>query len=132
MLLLKQFFSWWSGQTWGTRFFTWRKGELVGTDAAGNHYYRAPSAIPRSIAERRWVVYNGYSEASSIPPGWHGWIHHRVDKVPSAQDGVDWEWQKPHQANLTGSAAAYRPPGSIVGHAKPAAPAPDYQPWRPE
>ncbi|HTN98973.1 MAG TPA: NADH:ubiquinone oxidoreductase subunit NDUFA12, partial [Nordella sp.] len=26
---LKQFFSWWSGQTLGLRFYTWRKGEFV-------------------------------------------------------------------------------------------------------
>jgi NADH:ubiquinone oxidoreductase subunit len=132
MLLLKQFFSWWNGQTWATRFFTWRKGEYVGSDAAGNRYYRAPSAIPRSIAERRWVIYNGYSEASSIPPGWHGWMHHRVDAVPTSGDGPDREWQKPHLPNLTGTPAAYRPPGSIVGRGQPVMPDPAYQPWRPE
>ena len=86
MHFLKQFFTWWSGQTLGTRFFTWRKGEHVGTDQAGNNYYRAKSAMPDFIAERRWVIFNGYSEASSIPPGWHGWMHHRVDKVPLASD----------------------------------------------
>lgn len=132
MLFLKQFFTWWSGQTWGTRFFTWRNGEYVGADAFGNRYYRAPSAIPRSIPERRWVIYNGYSEASSIPPGWHGWMHHRVDVAPSANDTVDREWQKPHLPNLTGTPAAYRPPGSIVSRGRPALPDPAYQPWRPE
>jgi NADH:ubiquinone oxidoreductase subunit len=132
MSLIKQFFSWWSGQTWGTRFYTWRKGEYVGADSVGNRYYRAPSAIPRSIAERRWVIYNGYSEASSIPPGWHGWIHHKVDRPPSAHDTPDWDWQKPHLPNLTGTAAAYRPPGSIVGRGEPVPPPREYQPWRPQ
>jgi NADH:ubiquinone oxidoreductase subunit len=132
MHFLKQFFTWWSGQTLGTRFFTWRKGEHVGTDKAGNHYYRAKSAMPDSIAERRWVIFNGYSEASGIPPGWHGWMHHRVDKVPSASDHPDHEWQLPHQANLTGSAGAYRPPGSIIGSARPKKSDPGYQAWRPE
>ena len=132
MRFLKQFFTWWSGQTLGTRFFTWRKGEHVGTDGAGNHYYRAKSAMPDSIPERRWVVFNGYSEASAIPPGWHGWMHHRVDTVPSASDTPDHEWQLPHQQNLTGSAGAYRPPGSIVGAGRPKATEPDYQAWRPE
>ena len=37
---LLQFFTWWNGQTLGTRFTTWRMGVPVGTDKAGNHYYR--------------------------------------------------------------------------------------------
>ena len=131
MNFLKQFFTWWNGQSLGTRLFTWRKGEFVGSDEAGNKYYRAKSAIPDSIAERRWVIFNGYSEASAIPPGWHGWMHHRTD-VPPSPSYIPFEWQKPHRPNLTGSPQAYRPPGSIVGGARPAAAAPDYQAWKPE
>lgn len=132
MQFLKQLFTWWNGQTLNTRFFTWRKGEEVGTDEFGNRYYRAKSAIPDSIAEHRWVIYNGYSEASAIPPGWHGWMHHRSDTPPSREGYTPREWQKPHQPNATGTVAAYRPPGSIVGSARPAAPQPDYQAWKPE
>lgn len=132
MQFLKQLFTWWNSQTLNTRFYTWRKGEYVGSDEAGNRYYRAKSAIPDSIAERRWVIYNGYSEASAVPPGWHGWIHHRVETPPSQEKYLPREWQKPHQPNPTGTVAAYRPPGSIVGSARPAAAAPDYQAWKPE
>lgn len=132
MLFLKQLFTWWNGQTLNTRFYTWRKGESVGSDEFGNRYYRAKSALPDSIAERRWVIYNGYSEASAIPPGWHGWMHHKVDTPPAGEDYKPRDWQKPHVSNLTGTAAAYRPPGSIVGGARPAAPVPDYQAWKPE
>jgi NADH:ubiquinone oxidoreductase subunit len=129
---LKQFFSWWSGQTLGLRFYTWRKGEFVGQDEFGNRYYRAPSALPQSIAERRWVVYNGYAEASAIPPGWHGWMHHRDANPPAKDSYKPREWEKPHQPNLTGTALAYRPPGSIIGSAKPKPPKPDYEAWKPE
>ena len=129
MQFLKQFFTWWNGQTLGTRFFTWRKGESVGSDEFGNRYYRAKSAIPDSIAERRWVIYNGYAEASKIPPGWHGWMHHRSDEPPGPYQPRDWE--KAHQPNLTGTARAYRPPGSILGP-RPSTPGePDYEAWRP-
>ena len=82
---LKQLFTWWNGETLNTRFSIWRKGEFVGTDEFGNRYYRAKSAIPDSIPEHRWVVYNGYSEASAIPPGWHGWMHHRDAQPPSGR-----------------------------------------------
>lgn len=132
MLFLKQLFTWWNGQTLNTRFYTWRKGEHVGTDQAGNRYYRARSALPESIPERRWVVYNGYSEASAVPPGWHGWMHHRVDQPPKDGDYKPREWEKPHHANQTGTANAYRPPGSIVSGAKPAQRAAGYSAWKPE
>jgi NADH:ubiquinone oxidoreductase subunit len=132
MQFLKQFFTWWNGQTLNTRIFTWRKGEFVGHDELGNSYYRSPSAIPHSIPERRWVIYKGYSEASQVPPGWHGWLHHRVDTPPSQENYEPREWERPHRENLTGSAGAYRPPGSIAAGGKPVAAAPDYHAWRPE
>ena len=121
---LLQFFTWWNGQTLGTRFWTWRKGEFVGTDEAGNRYYRERKGT------RRWVIYNGVAEASAIPPGWHAWMHFRVDEPPAAYQPR--EWQKPHQANLTGTPYAYRPPGSIL-HKDPRTPsAPDYEAWTPK
>ncbi len=122
---LLQFFTWWNDQTLGTRLWTWRKGELVGKDETGNQYYRERNS------RRRWVVYNGEAEASRIPPGWHAWMHHRVDDPP---EGIyqPREWEKPHEPNLTGTARAYRPPGSVL-NPKPQTPArPDYEPWRPE
>ena len=126
----KELFTWWNGQTLNTRFYTWRKGERVGTDEFGNTYYRAKSALPESIPERRWVIYNGYSEASSIPPGWHGWMHHRTNELPG--NYVPRDWQKPHQPNQTGTAKAYRPKGSILAASGPAPRAADYSAWKPE
>ena len=38
MSLLSQIFTWWNGQTIGTRFYTARNGELVGEDDQGNRY----------------------------------------------------------------------------------------------
>ena len=119
------FFTWWNEATVGTLLWTRRKGELVGTDEAGNRYYRERGGW------RRWVIYNGEAEASRIPPGWHGWIHHRVDNPPE-DSYKPREWQKPHEPNLTGSALAYRPPGSVL-NPKPKRPArPDYEPWQPK
>src|SRR5690606_898075 len=81
---LLQFFTWWNGQTLNTRFHTWRKGRRVGTDQCGNVYYEG--GVDSEGRTRRWVIYAGVSEASQIPPGWHGWIHHRVDTPPSAEN----------------------------------------------
>jgi NADH:ubiquinone oxidoreductase subunit len=129
---LLQLFTWWNGQTMGTRWFTARHGEFVGEDQMGNKYYRAPSKLPDSIPERRWVIYSGYAEASMIPPGWHGWMHHRTNTPPTEVKYTPREWQKPHQPNLTGSAAAYRPAGSILGPTPKQAAKPDYEAWQPE
>ena len=60
------------------------------------------------------MIYNGYSEASAIPPGWHGWMHHRNDQPPGQEDYLPREWQKPHLPNQTGTPNAYRPAGSIL------------------
>ena len=132
MQFLKQFFTWWDGPTWNTRFYTWRKGTFVGQDENGNKYYKAKSAVPDSIPERRWVIYKGYSEGSKVGAGWHGWLHHRVDEVPTNETYSPREWQKPHIENLTGSAEAYHPPGSIAVGGKPLLHAKNYQAWKPE
>ena len=64
---LLQFFTWWNGETLGTRFHTWRRGKRVGEDEFGNAYYEG--GTDSEGRTRRWVVYNGYAEASAIPPG---------------------------------------------------------------
>ena len=130
--LLLQIFTWWNGQTVGTRLWTWWSGELVGEDEFGNLYYRAPSAIPASIPERRWVIYNGHADASMIPAAWHGWMHHTVDHLPTERPYAVHEWEKPHLPNLTGSTLAYHPPGSILVLEPRDAGEPHYEPWRPE
>jgi NADH:ubiquinone oxidoreductase subunit len=118
-------FTWWNSATVGTRFFTWRKGEFVGADAFGNRYFRERKG------DRRWVIYNGEAEASRIPPGWHGWMHHRTD-VPPTEDGYKpYEWEKPHLPSLTGTPAAYRPRGSILRAESRGEVTDEYEPWTP-
>ena len=124
MKLLLQFFTWWNGSTWGTRFYTWRKGTKVGEDEFGNVYYEGDGG-------RRWVQFNGPAEASAIPPGWHGWMHHRVDTPPSEEDYKAREWQKPHQPNLTGTVDAYFPKGSMANPETRPEVTGDYEAWKP-
>lgn len=134
---MKQFmlklFTWWNGQTFGTQLWTWRFGELVGQDDGGNRYYRTTGGKidPTLGFERRWVIYNGYAEASRIPPEWHGWMHHTVDVPPTDESYTPREWQKPHQPNLTGTPAAYRPSGSTLASGRRPKATGDYQAWTP-
>ena len=114
------------GATLGTRLMTWWKGEPVGEDGFGNRYYRE-----RAGGRRRWVIFKGEPEASKVPPEWHAWLHRTTDETPRG-DRPARPWEKPHLPNLTGTAAAYVPPGSLLhgGHRAPATG--DYEPWRPE
>ena len=121
-----EIFVWWNGQTWGTRLDTWRHGQFVGEDEAGNRYFKAKKGT------RRWVLYNGYAEASAIPPGWHGWMHYRTDVSPAEESYVPYSWEIPHQSNLTGSAGAYRPDGSLLNKGERPRVSGDYDAWSPE
>ena len=114
----------------GTRLFTWLRGELVGTDGQGNKYY-VERGKPARGTPRRWVVFNGVAEASRVPPEWHAWLHRMVAEPPRGERPRR-PWQKEHLPNLTGTPAAYRPPGHEYrgGHRSPATG--DYQPWTPD
>ena len=130
---LLKFFTWWSGQTFGTQLWTWRFGELVGRDEQGNTYYRTKGGKidPTLGFQRRWVVYNGYPEATRVPPSWHGWLHHTVDVAPTEENYVPREWEKPHVPNMTGTPSAYRPSGSTLASGRRPKATGDYQAWTP-
>lgn len=124
MNFILRFLIWWKGQTIGTQLFTWRKGTKVGEDEQGNLYYQTTGG------KRRWVIYNGEIEASRVNADWHGWLHFTWDEPPTKRPLVHKKWELPHQDNLTGTAAAYAPPGSM----RQAVPVRrrDYDAWQPE
>lgn len=132
MGIFTEIFSWWGGNTWGTRFFTWRKGRQVGQDEFGNTYYVQKRGVGPLGVPARWVVYRDLSEASQVPPDWHGWLHHTVDTIPTDEKYQPKPWQQRHQMNMTGTAAAYRPAGSIIGAGTRAKSSADYKPWKPQ
>jgi NADH:ubiquinone oxidoreductase subunit len=103
----------------------------IGTDPAGNRYFAA-RARKGYTRERRWVMYNGTPEATKVPPEWHGWLHYQTDDVPS-NDTASFRrpWQKQHQQNMTGTDAAYRPPGHILSGGKRDSATGDYEAWSP-
>ncbi len=82
--MLKSIFTWWNGATIGIRFTAWRRGRFIGEDDFGNRYYEAKDNRDSYDArKRRWVIYNGYAEASKVPPDWHGWLHYTFDDPPT-------------------------------------------------
>ena len=117
--------------TIGTRLFTIFKGEFVGRDEFDNRYYREKHKWA-GRRERRWVLYKNKDEASSVPPSWHGWLHHIFAETPAEKPLAAKSWEKPHLPNLTGTTAAYRPPGHILEGGQRDRATGDYEPWRPE
>ena len=121
---LNRLVTWWNGSTIGTQIYTKRNGQKVGEDDQGNIYYQTRDG------KRRWVMFNGEAEASRVSPDWHGWLHHTYDESPADRPLTHKAWEKPHQANMTGTMAAYAPSGSLR-QAQPAERR-DYEAWSPE
>jgi len=114
-----------------TMLRTWLRGELVGTDAYGNQYFRERGAKPWR-KERRWVVYEVDVEPTEVPPGWVGWLNRRIEHAPSEQPLTAPSWEKERLPNMTGSDAAYLPRGAVQRGGHRAAATGDYEAWRPE
>ena len=102
MNFFKIIFSWWNSQTFGTFLQTMVFGNIVGEDQFGNKYYQ-------SKAGKRWIIYKGEIDASKIPLEWYSWIHFTPNRIEKNHDLKKYEWQKPHQSNLTGTNKAYYP-----------------------
>ncbi|WP_375261640.1 NADH:ubiquinone oxidoreductase subunit NDUFA12 [Palleronia sp.] len=127
MGILKRFLqavTWWNGATLNTLLDTWRHGERVGEDEAGNIFYQSEGG------KRRWVIFNGEAEATRVGPEWHGWLHHTWDEPPTTRPLPRKAWEKPHLPNLTGTPGAYAPAGSIRRESP--AERTDYEAWSPE
>jgi len=132
MGMLKEIFSWWSGNTWGTRLAIWTQGQFVGEDEFGNKYYVQKSGVGPTGKPRRWVVYPSLSEPTQVPPEWFSWLQYTTDIPPTQESYQKRPWQKPHRMNMTGTPQAYRPSGSIVGAGRPQKTRDDYKAWRPQ
>ena len=119
--MIKQIFTWWNSQTFGTFLYTIFFGKFVGKDEFGNKYYQ-------NKKNNRWVIYKDEINASKITSDWFSWIHHTTDTIPSNLIKKKYSWQKPHQDNQPGSKKAYKP-NKIIKTTK------EFQknePWKPK
>ncbi len=128
----KRIFTWWNGATFGTLLQVRGKGEKIGEDEYGNKYFQEKGDDGYDGRQRRWVIYNGYADASRVPAEWHGWLHHMYDAPPAEAGLADHDWIKPHHPNLTGTVYAYKPKGSLDRGGERAKVAGDYEAWSPE
>ena len=70
-------------------------------ETIGNKYYESKG--------KRWVIYAEEIDASKIPVEWYSWIHFTHNKIENNHELKKYDWQKPHQENLTGTDSAYYP-----------------------
>ncbi len=102
LTLFRKIFTWWNQDTFGTRLKTIIFGKFVGSDEFGNKYYESKSG-------KRWIIYFDTIDASKIPVEWYSWMHHTPNRLEKKHNLEKFEWQKPHQPNLTGTDGAYYP-----------------------
>ena len=102
LTLFKEIFTWWNHQTLGTRLTIFFFGKFVGNDESGNKYYETKKG-------KRFIIYNGEVDASKIPDDWYSWMHFTKNRIEKNHELKKYEWQKPHQPNLTGTETAYYP-----------------------
>jgi NADH:ubiquinone oxidoreductase subunit len=114
---------------WWLQFTSGAK--LIGCDMLGNRYFESKPR-PGTKKNRRFVMYKGEVESTRVPPEWHGWLHYQTDVVPQ-DHGTSFRkpWQQPPQANQTGTAQAWRPPGHILETGKRPKATGDYEAWTP-
>ena len=111
LTFFKKIFTWWNQDTIGTRIQTIFFGKLAGEDHLGNKYYESKDG-------KRCVIYSKEIDASKIPVEWYSWIHFTPNKIENNHDLKKYEWQKPHQPNLTGTESAYYPNKNKDGNKK--------------
>jgi NADH:ubiquinone oxidoreductase subunit len=111
LTFLQKIFTWWNQDTFGTRLKTFCFGKLVGHDKFGNKYYESKSG-------KRWIIYIDVIDASKIPVEWYSWIHFMPNRIEKKHDLEKYDWQKPHQYNLTGTEEAYYPNKNKDGNKK--------------
>ena len=121
--MLREIFTWWNGQTIGTRIWSYFNGVLVGTDDQGNKYYKNKNDT------KRWVIYNSIIESTLVNPEWNNWLRYTSLSEPSEFEKH--EWQIDHLPNLTGTNSAYDPENSR-NEMKQVAKNDDYKKWSPK
>ena len=124
--LLKYLFTWWNGDTVGTKLYTFFNGKKVGEDYLGNFYYESKDQ------KNRWCIYRDQSEASRISPEWNSWLRF-ISKTPPSNN-LTYEWQKRYDGNSTGLDSAYKPSVLRVGQTNMDLEnfQTDYKAWKPE
>ncbi|KAL2483739.1 NADH:ubiquinone oxidoreductase [Forsythia ovata] len=59
---------------------------LVGMDKGGNRYFARTEEIDGIMKEKRWVVFKGEQEPTSIPVEWICWLNGQRKRAPTQEE----------------------------------------------
>ena len=121
--MIMEIFTWWNKQTIGTRVWSYFNGIPIGEDEYGNRYFSNKKDT------KRWVIYGGQIEATTVNPEWNNWLRFTSDQVPS-EENDRYDWQLDHTPNQTGTINAYSPKSSSFNRKKSDRDL-DYEKWKP-
>ena len=122
--MIKEIFTWWNGQTFGTRLWSFINGREVGKDEKNNRYYRNKSDT------KRWVIYDGEIDSSKINPEWNNWLRYTSKHIP--KEAKKHFWQKKHISNQTGTQNAYMPKSDQESSITKKQKSLGYEKWKPK
>ena len=120
--MIMEIFTWWNKQTIGTRLWTYFNGIPVGKDEFGNQYFSNKEDT------KRWVIYGGRVEATTVNPEWNNWLRFTSVQIPECLRSHD--WQLKHKPNQSGTSNAYSPQSNFNNNSYKKKN--DYEKWSPK
>ncbi|KAI4307995.1 hypothetical protein L6164_031115 [Bauhinia variegata] len=63
----------------------------VGIDKAGNRYFTRTEEIDGIMKEKRWVVFKGEEDPTSIPVEWICWLNGQRKRAPTPEEMMEFE-----------------------------------------
>ncbi|KAK9673886.1 hypothetical protein RND81_12G196200 [Saponaria officinalis] len=64
---------------------------MVGMDKAGNRYFARNEVIDGVMKEKRWIIFKGEEEPTSVPVEWICWLNGQRKKAPTAEEMAQME-----------------------------------------
>ncbi|KAK7305122.1 hypothetical protein VNO77_43022 [Canavalia gladiata] len=64
---------------------------IVGVDKAGNKYFTKKEEVDGIMKEKRWVVFKGEEDPTSIPVEWICWLNGQRKKAPTPEEMMELE-----------------------------------------
>ncbi|KAH9610523.1 hypothetical protein KSS87_000995 [Heliosperma pusillum] len=64
---------------------------MMGMDKAGNRYFTRNEVIDGVMKEKRWVVFKGEQEPTSVPVEWICWLNGQRKRAPTTEEMAEME-----------------------------------------
>ncbi|KAG5094107.1 hypothetical protein JHK84_049695 [Glycine max] len=64
---------------------------MVGVDKTGNKYFTRNEEVDGIVKEKRWVIFKGEEDPTSIPVEWICWLNGQRKKAPTPEEMMELE-----------------------------------------